>query len=90
MFVILDSLSFYALRLCLRYDIHINMQEDLKKIKEALTNWSMSLTKAMETNSLDDVKEVVKDTRVVESACDQLIFSLTDLKEMIDEHEYLK
>lgn len=66
------------------------MQEDLKKIKEALTNWSMSLTKAMETNSIDDIKEVVKDTRVVESTCDQLIFNLIDLKEQIDEHEFNK
>jgi hypothetical protein len=66
------------------------MQEDLKKIKESLKNWSLSLSKALDTNSIEDVKEVVKDSRLVESCCDQLVFSLSELKELIDEVEYLK
>jgi hypothetical protein len=66
------------------------MQEDLKKIKDSLVTWSLSLKKALESNSVENVKELLKDTRSAECACDQLIFSLHELKEAIDEEEYLK
>lgn len=66
------------------------MQEDLKRIKDSLVSWSLSLAKALETNSTEDIKEVAKECRSIECACDQLIFSLSELKELIDEQEAFK
>lgn len=66
------------------------MQEDLKRIKDSLSAWSLSLKKALETNNAEDVHEFLKDARGVESSCDQLVFSLYELKEMIEENESLK
>lgn len=63
------------------------MQEDLKKIRHSLSLWSMSLKKALESNSVDDIKELIKDTQYVQCSCDQLVFCLYQIKEMLDENE---
>jgi hypothetical protein len=66
------------------------MQEDFKKIKESLLNWNLCLARALETNAVDDVSEVLKQSKVVECACDQLVYSLNELKENIEEQEAMK
>lgn len=66
------------------------MQEDLKKIKDSLSAWSMSLKKALETNSVEDIKDFIKDARSVECSCDQLVFALHQMKELLDENEISK
>ena len=66
------------------------MQEDLKRIKESLVAWSLSLKRTLENNSLEDIKDLYKDTRFVECSCDQLIYSLHELKESMEENEMSK